>query len=187
MQAHDPVKAEHYSLIIDSGLGDIWIAIMGLSPMPALIITAVLVSDRYAAGGWKLLRLALLALCIVFWITWSFLGYPLNLTFSHRTVWLSLPLATIYMVGLSVISRHLSVRLSKRNREFERIAMMDPRLHIPNRRLFEQRFASTFVKTQREQTSAYLMLLDVDHFKKINDNYGHEIGDYILLEVSNIL
>ena len=30
------------------------------------------------------------------------------------------------MVGLSVISRHLSVRLSKRNREFERIAMMDP-------------------------------------------------------------
>lgn len=31
------------------------------------------------------------------------------------------------------------------------------------------------------------MLLDVDHFKKINDNYGHEIGDYILLEVSNIL
>lgn len=93
MQAHDPIKAEHYSLIIDSGLGDIWIAIMGLSPMPALIITAVLVSDRYAAGGWKLLRLALLALCIVFWITWSFLGYPLNLTFSHRTVWLSLPLA----------------------------------------------------------------------------------------------
>lgn len=66
---------------------------MGLSPMPPLIITAVLVSDRYAAGGWKLLRLALLALCIVFWITWSFLGYPLNLTFSHRTVWLSLPLA----------------------------------------------------------------------------------------------
>lgn len=65
--------------------------------------------------------------------------------------------------------------------------MMDPRLHIPNRRLFEQRFASTFVKIQREQTSAYLMLLDVDHFKKINDNYGHEIGDYILLEVSNIL
>lgn len=119
---------------------------MGLSPMPALIITAVLVSDRYAAGGWKLLRLALLALCIVFWITWSFLGYPLNFTLSHRTVWLSLPLATIYMVGLSVISRHLSVRLSKRNREFERIAMMDPRLHIPNRRLFEQRFASTFVK-----------------------------------------
>ena len=31
------------------------------------------------------------------------------------------------------------------------------------------------------------MLLDVDHFKKINDHYGHEIGDYILLEVSNIL
>jgi diguanylate cyclase (GGDEF)-like protein len=91
------------------------------------------------------------------------------------------------MIGLSVVSRHLSVRLSKRNREFERIALMDPRLHIPNRRLFEQRLASTFVQTQREQASAYLMLLDVDHFKQINDNYGHEIGDYILLEISNIL
>lgn len=187
MQAYDPVKAEHYSLIVDSALGGVWIAVMGISPFPALVIFAVLTADRYAAGGWKLLRLALVALFLAFWIIWGLLGCPLNLEFSQRTIWLTLPLATIYMIGLSVISRHLSVRLSKRNREFERIAMMDPRLHIPNRRLFEQRLASTFVQTQREQTSAYLMLLDVDHFKQINDNYGHEIGDYILLEISNIL
>lgn len=187
MQAYDPVKAESNCLIIDSALGGVWIAIMGISPFPSLLIFSVLVADRYAAGGWKLLKSALIALLLAFFVIWALLGYHIHLEFSQRTVWLSLPLATIYMIGLSVVSRHLSVRLSKRNREFERIALMDPRLHIPNRRLFEQRLASTFVQTQREQASAYLMLLDVDHFKQINDNYGHEIGDYILLEISNIL
>ena len=187
IQSIDPVSTEHNSLIIDSALGGLWIAVMGLNPVPCLLISAVLISDRYVAGGWRLLKPALSALILGFFITWSILGYPLYLSMNNIIVWCSLPLATIYMIGLSIVSRHLSVSLSKRNREFERIAMMDPRLHIPNRRLFEQRLASTFVQNQREPNFAYLMLLDVDHFKEINDSYGHEIGDYILLEISNIL
>ncbi|WP_111895727.1 diguanylate cyclase [Acinetobacter sp. MB5] len=186
-QSHDPVKTGHNSLIVDCALGGIWIAVMGLSPIPSLIIFAVLIADRYAVGGWELLKPALATLFLALFITWSLLGYPLHLTFNQQIVWMSLPLATIYMISLSIVLRDLSVRLSKRNREFERIAMMDPRLHIPNRRLFEKRLASTFIQTQRDHHFAYVMLLDVDHFKEINDNYGHEIGDYILLEISNIL
>lgn len=187
VKSRDLVKVEQLSLTIDTLWGGIWVAIMGISPIPSLIILAIQISDRYAAGGWKQLRPALFAFFVAFFITWAICGYPIRLTFSAQTVWLSVPLATVYLVALSILSRHLTVRLRNKTRELERVALLDPRLHIPNRRLFEQRLASTLLQTQRGTISAYLVLLDVDDFKQVNDNYGHEAGDFLLAEVSEAI
>lgn len=181
------VKATNISLVIDAGLGGMWVAIMEVSPFPSLIMIAILISDRFAAGGWQILRPSLIAMLGTFLTVWSITGFKVNLSFNNMMVWSSLPLATIYLLSLSILTRKLAVQLIEKNREFERIALMDPRLHIPNRRLFEQRLSSIFMQTQRNATSAHLILLDVDHFKQINDNYGHEAGDYFLAEMSNIL
>ncbi len=64
---------------------------------------------------------------------------------------------------------------------------MDPGLKIPNRRLFEHRLESEFLRTKRGEGNAYLMLLDVDHFKHVNDTFGHEAGDFLLAEISGSL
>lgn len=102
-------------------------------------------------------------------------------------VWWSLPLATIYLMSLSVLTRNLAIQLIDKNHEYERIALIDPRLQIPNRRLFEQRLATTFAQTQNSSVTAHLLLLDVDYFKHINDNYGHDEGDYFLSQMSDLL
>ncbi|ENV54003.1 MULTISPECIES: sensor domain-containing diguanylate cyclase [Acinetobacter] len=183
----DGVRTTNISLIVDAALGGMWVAIMKISPLPSLIMVAILVSDRFAAGGWQILRPSLIAMLGIFLIFWSFTGFQVNLSFNEMMVWSSLPLATIYLISLSILTRKLAVQLIQKNREFERIALMDPRLHIPNRRLFEQRLSSIFMQTQRNASSAHLILLDVDHFKKINDTYGHEAGDYFLAEMSSIL
>lgn len=185
--AKDSVKAEKYSLIIDTFLGGIWIALMELNPLPSLILVSIFIADRYAAGGWKLLRSSMLVLMSSLLCVWTLLGFPVNLSITPKIVWFTLPLATIYMIALSIVSRKLSMSLSKKNREIEKIAMIDPQLQIPNRRFFEQHLVSTFVKVQRGRCVAHLILLDVDNFKEVNDTYGHETGDYVLIEISNIL
>ncbi|MCU5773555.1 diguanylate cyclase [Erwiniaceae bacterium BAC15a-03b] len=186
-RSKDLVKVEQRNLTIDALWGGMWVAIMGISPIPSLIILAIQISDRYSAGGWKQLRPALFAFCLTFIIVWSATGCPIRLNFSSQTVWLTLPLATVYLVALSILSRQLTVRLRDKSREFERVALLDPRLHIPNRRLFEQRLASAWLQSQRGTHAAYLMLLDVDNFKQVNDSYGHEVGDFLLAEVSEAL
>lgn len=187
IRAQDSIKAEKYSLMTDTFLGGIWVALMGLNPVPSCILIAIFISDRYSVGGWQLLRSSIWAFICSFSLTWAMLGFPENLEITPQIVWFTLPLATIYMVALSIASRKLSVNLSQKNRQIERIAMIDPHLQIPNRRLFEQRLVNTFVQAQRGRCVAHLVLLDVDNFKEVNDTYGHETGDYVLIEISNIL
>jgi diguanylate cyclase (GGDEF)-like protein len=185
--AADPIGRERHHLTLDAAFGGIWVALMGLSPLPSLIIMAVLASDRYAAGGWPQLKPALAAFLVAFLLAWTAAGMPLHLTFSTLTVWLTLPLATCYMLALSTVSYHLTLSLRNKNRELERIALMDPGLQIPNRRLFERRLESELLRTRRGESAAYLMILDVDHFKQVNDTFGHETGDFLLAEISALL
>ncbi|MDS7693717.1 diguanylate cyclase [Acinetobacter soli] len=187
MNSSNVVRSTNISLIIDGALGGFWIAMVQLSPFPSLILLAILISDRYAAGGWKILRPSLIALFITLIMVWGLAGFKLNLALSPQMVWWSLPLATIYLMSLSVLTRNLAIQLIDKNHEYERIALIDPRLQIPNRRLFEQRLATTFAQTQNSSVTAHLMLLDVDYFKHINDNYGHDEGDYFLSQMSDLL
>ncbi|MEN5017298.1 diguanylate cyclase [Erwinia sp. Eh17-17] len=185
--SRDPTNTERRNLTVDAAFGGVWVALMGLSPVPSFIIMAVLASDRYAAGGWPQLKSAIAAFLLAFIPVWSVAGMPLVSTFSTRTVWLTLPLATCYMLVLSAVSYQLTLTLRRKNRELERISLMDPSLKIPNRRLFDRRLESEYLRTQRGDSHAWLMLLDVDNFKQVNDRFGHEAGDYLLAEISRLL
>lgn len=187
LRSRDPTGFERKSLTLDAAFGGFWVANMALSPLPSIIIMAVLISDRYSAGGWVQLKSAIKAFLFTFMLAWLVEKAPILLNFSTRTVWLTLPLASGYLLALSVVSHNLTLSLRKKNRELERIALMDPGLKIPNRRLFEQRLESEFLRTQRGEGKAWLMLLDVDHFKQVNDTFGHEAGDFLLAEISALL
>ncbi|MDT8849755.1 diguanylate cyclase [Pantoea dispersa] len=187
LRAEDSTGTERQNLTLDAAFGGIWVALMALSPMPSFVIMAVLASDRYAAGGGAQLIAAIQAFLCGFIMVWLLDGTSVHLAFSTQTVWLTLPLATCYMLVLSVASYNLTWHLRTRNRELERIALMDPGLKIPNRRLFERRLESEFHSTRRGDSSGYLLLLDVDHFKAVNDSWGHEAGDFLLAEISTLL
>jgi diguanylate cyclase (GGDEF)-like protein len=73
--------------------------------------------------------------------------------------------------------------LKKEKKEIENIAERDPLTGLYNRRYIEK--IETFI--QKHKPSFGLILLDIDFFKKVNDTYGHNVGDTILIEFSNIL
>ncbi len=54
-----------------------------------------------------------------------------------------------------------------------------------NRRSFDSTFEKEFLRAQRYNNNLTLVIFDIDYFKKVNDTYGHQCGDYILKEVSN--
>ncbi|MEW6120356.1 MAG: EAL domain-containing protein [Pseudomonadota bacterium] len=68
--------------------------------------------------------------------------------------------------------------------EIRHLAFYDPLTHLPNRRLLMDRLGQALVASRRSQAYGTLMILDLDHFKRINDTQGHDIGDRLLVEVA---
>ncbi|MEA5444981.1 tetratricopeptide repeat-containing diguanylate cyclase [Gammaproteobacteria bacterium AB-CW1] len=68
--------------------------------------------------------------------------------------------------------------------EMERLARSDSLTALPNRRCMQERLDDEWVRIQRSQRPAALILCDIDHFKRINDSLGHEAGDAVLQAVA---
>lgn len=79
----------------------------------------------------------------------------------------------------------LRSKLLKANHHITHMAMHDPLTGLPNRRLFRTLAYNTLSQAEREGWKVYLLLIDLDGFKAVNDTHGHEYGDEILLQVSN--
>ncbi|MFT6275438.1 MAG: putative signal transduction protein with EAL and GGDEF domain [Halioglobus sp.] len=67
------------------------------------------------------------------------------------------------------------------------LAYYDPLTSLPNRRSFNEQLSRILKRSQRRKTSAALMFIDLDHFKRINDSIGHGRGDRLLVEIAKRL
>lgn len=75
----------------------------------------------------------------------------------------------------------------RRLREMRRVAMSDPLTGIGNRRYLDGRLKAAIAVIQNGSSVAGLLFVDVDHFKRVNDTYGHHTGDDVLRTVANTL
>jgi two-component system, cell cycle response regulator len=65
--------------------------------------------------------------------------------------------------------------------------LMDPLTGVANRRLFEHRLGDEIERWLRRHEPLAYMLVDIDHFKLVNDKYGHHVGDQVLQQVAQLL
>ena len=71
--------------------------------------------------------------------------------------------------------------------ELEKIASTDDLTGLLNRREMNNRLQYEFKKLKRSELVLAVLLLDLDHFKLINDEYGHQVGDQVLKQIANLL
>lgn len=64
------------------------------------------------------------------------------------------------------------------------LALHDYLTGLPNRRLFQDRLTKTLERAHRTETKAALLVIDLNHFKKVNDTLGHHMGDLVLQQVA---
>jgi diguanylate cyclase (GGDEF)-like protein len=78
-------------------------------------------------------------------------------------------------------------RLSRAFHEIEMLARRDPLTGLPNRRAFDERLGAEAARSRRYGHPFGLIILDLDHFKSVNDHYGHPAGDEVLKFVAKLI
>ena len=83
--------------------------------------------------------------------------------------------------------RERTEELEKANQKLQEMSSTDALTGTRNRRYFDQAYSSELKRMQRDGTDLSLLLLDIDHFKRINDTWGHQIGDECLRLVAQTI
>ncbi|MFF2446394.1 sensor domain-containing diguanylate cyclase [Neobacillus sp. NPDC058068] len=79
------------------------------------------------------------------------------------------------------------IELMEINSGLVEISNTDKLTGIPNRRLFQEKLEEQIELYHKGEKTFSLLIIDIDHFKKVNDTYGHQIGDIVLVKLANIL
>ncbi|MCK6874172.1 putative bifunctional diguanylate cyclase/phosphodiesterase [Enterobacter roggenkampii] len=129
--------------------------------------------------------------------------FPMSTMVHHEGIngsWLAVLVSVVALsiLGITLLVSMLDARLQARtallasslaeaNRELAQLALHDTLTRQPNRILLEDRLDQAISKADREGTHFALMFMDLDGFKAINDAYGHDVGDKLLIAVTERL
>jgi diguanylate cyclase (GGDEF)-like protein len=84
-------------------------------------------------------------------------------------------------------AERLAHQLRIANEQLKKRADLDGLTGIFNHRYFQEHLAVEFMRARRYKSPLALIIIDVDFFKKVNDNYGHQVGDEVLRSIARIL
>lgn len=90
-------------------------------------------------------------------------------------------------IGVHLKLRKLQAELVSANAELQRLTQIDPLTEVANRRHLANRLEEEFMRSRRYERPLSLGMLDIDHFKRLNDTFGHPAGDHALVHVAAVI
>lgn len=179
-----PFEAERRNLLCDALFCGFWVAILHFNPLPSITLLSMVTMNNVAGGGLRLFvrglgaqLLGMLAAITLFGLGWAPQSTPAQ-------VLACLPMLTLYPLAVGWVCYRLTIQLSEHKRTLSTLSRTDSLTGLLNHGAWKDALNRRFTQCRGDHCQAVLALIDVDHFKAINDNYGHMIGDDVLRHLS---
>ena len=182
-----PYQAEQRNLLYDSLAGGFWAAATQFSPLTTVTILSMMAMNNVAAGGKRLFLLGLPAQAAGIAVAWGLFGIKFDPSVSLIEVYTCLPMLTLYPMAIGMVCYQLAIKLSDHKRALSALSRIDSLTGLLNHGSWKDLLNLKFHKCQQQQGQATIALIDIDHFKNINDIHGHTVGDTVLRQLSHEL
>jgi diguanylate cyclase len=172
---------------MDAFLGGFWVAAMQFNPLPSAATLSMMAMNNVAIGGLRFLLVGTVAQVLgigVGWLIFTPLFIPQT---TALQLYACLPLLTLYPLALGWICFRQATTLGRHKRELLALSRTDSLTGLLNHGAWKDQLEVEFQRCQRQHQGGAVALIDIDHFKTINDTYGHVAGDIVLRQLSKIL
>ncbi|NUO76740.1 MAG: diguanylate cyclase [Lysobacter sp.] len=182
-----PERIEFRSLTVDSAMGGVWIALMQFNLLPSVLLAVMLTMDKLSVGGPRFASRALLWMMAACAATAALNGFAFAPHSGQLEILGSLPLLIAYPLTIGIATWELGHKVRVQNKLLREVAVVDFASGLANRRHWLEVVRGELARHQRTQRPATLMMIDIDHFKQINDSQGHTVGDQVIEEFAALL
>ena len=185
--AGDPYAAEKRNLLLDSAIAGMSIPLMHFCLLPGAILATVTTFDKLSTG---MRRLWLQSLPFLFGgvlLGTLVLRPQPQLESSLLVVACSLPLLVVHTLSTGLGSYHLLRTIARQNHLLEQMRRTDAQTGLLSREHLLEHAEAALRAYARDAWPACLVMIDIDHFKSINDNHGHGAGDEAIAAVAQAI
>lgn len=175
------------SLLFDAFFGGLWVPLMSFELIPCSVFITVFMVNNISAGGSKLFIKGVFTLILAIIVSSLLINPTLQYESNIVVILACLPMIVLYPMVFAAINYKLTRLLILQREKLVHLSRNDSLTGVFSRRYWEQRLLEEFERCQRSGEKACVMMLDIDHFKNINDTYGHLVGDNVLKQFGRIL
>ncbi len=186
-KSKQPYTAERNNLIFDSFIAGSWAPLLHFNLLPSILLPSITLADKLASGIKNLWLYSLPFVIFGTFLFSLFTGFTFQPNTSMPVILACLPILIIHTIFVSIGSYQLVRRVQFQNVKFSKLSQQDSLTSLLNRRHWQEKVQSLMEQCKQSQIPASMVFIDIDYFKKINDQHGHSIGDDVLLAITNII
>ncbi|WP_208113507.1 diguanylate cyclase [Tahibacter aquaticus] len=182
-----PFRVERGNLVVDSIIAGSMVPIMHFCLLPSVLLLTVATADKISTGIRGLWLRAAPAMVLGLLATGLVTGFVWDPETSMPVLVASLPILVIHTLAVSLYGYRLVRRVQRQNLRLDELYRLDGLTRLESRAHWLSQAEATLRRHKSDALPATLILIDVDHFKDINDRYGHATGDDVLRAIADAI
>ncbi len=183
----DPFRAEIRNLLIDSALVGLWVPLMQFNLLPSVVLVAVTTYDKFSSGIKRLWLYSLPGMLGAGLLATLLVRPTPSLESGLWVVFFTLPIIVGHTMAVSIASYRLIRTVARQNRQLDELRRTDAQTGLAARSHWQEVASASLVRFHTHAEPACLLMIDIDHFKPINDLHGHTVGDEAIRAVGRVI
>lgn len=187
LRHREPFRGEIRNLLLDSILAGMWVPLMAFNLLPSVMLVTLATVDKISTGIDRLWYWSLPLMLAGGIAAGLATGFELQPVTSMAVMIACLPMLLIHSIAVSQASYRLVRKVKRQNRQLDELSRRDTLTGLDSRRHWQERASALLEQCAATGDPATLLMIDIDHFKAINDRHGHAAGDDVLRATADVI
>ena len=187
LRSEHSMRSERRHLLFDSFCGGFWVGAMHFNPLPTVTTLSMMTMNNVAIGGPRFMLAGWVAQGLGLGTALLIFAPAFVAMTTQAQLFACLPILMLYPLALGWICYRQAVNLARHKRELLALSRTDSLSGLLNHGAWKDHLELEFQRCRQGSAGAAIALIDIDHFKVINDTYGHVTGDIVLRQLSKVL